>query len=391
MRQRHTNLMREYDNIYYNVSINSDNNNRYSIPKQSISRTENILDKASDYYVSVIRFNIPSTFVPILVFVPESPNSLIGAYSITLSYKNDSFEESLIYSNRGNGSFSNSSLGFYYVYDFQQMVDMINTALADAMAAIKINFPSPDPVQTAVTPFMIYDPVTKLFAFYSDNEFFNPVIGGGQTIKMFMNDQLWTLFNSFPNQRNYFGQVLNQASGEDIQILITNNGNNLTMDPNGDANNTTTYVYTSQEFTTIYNWNPFKKIVITTTSLPVIGENVDSTGNNQRTILTDFVPSVSATEFRTVYQYFPTSQYRLIDLTNDGPLKAFDVNVWWEDINGDLNLIYLPWNSQIEVKLAFVKKSMYINEDMIDIADVINRRELYGDNGDQKIYKHLIR
>ena len=353
------NMTREHDNIYYNVSITSNLNNRYTVPKLNIARTENILDKASDYYVSVIRFNIPSTFVPILIFVP-SPNHSdinIGAYSITLSYLGFDVIEHLIYVNRNNGVSQKLNDGYYYMFDFQQMVDMINIALSSAMAALLVQFPADPILLAAKDPFMVFNEVTKLFAFYVDDSAFN--INNATPIELFLNDELLTLFNSFPTNRIYTGQVLNPNDGKDIQIRFTNQGNNLTQDPNGDPSNTTIYLYLPQEYVTIYNWNPFKKIVITSTSLPMLGENIGSTGNNLRTILTDFVPSVSADEFRTVYQYFPTSQYRLVDLTTDGPLKAFDINVWWQDIQGVLHLIYLPWNSQIEVKIAFLKKDLY--------------------------------
>jgi len=386
-RNNRTNITGEYDNIYYNVTINSDNTQRYSIPKLSISRTENILDKASDYYVTVIRFNIPSAYVPILIFVPTSDQSNIGVYNITLSYKDYDSLQPLIYDDRGNGSANPSTVGYYYMYDFQQMADMINSALAIALNDIKVHFQDDDDpnLEACPPPFIVFDPISKLFAFYISNLMFN--VTNDPHISMYINDPLATLIGSFPFLRIYNGQILNPVNSKDVQILCKNHGNNIVSNPNGDTEDTTDYLYLSQEYITIYNWNPFKKIVITTTSLPILGENIDSTGNNLRTILTDFVPSVSATEFRTVYQYFPTSQYRLIDLTNDGPLKAFDINVWWEDINGDLRLIYLPWNSQIEVKIAFVKKDLYKTNDKTDVADSIINQQRYGN---QKLYKQQI-
>ena len=385
-RKNRVNITREYDNIYYNITINSNNSNRFSVPKLSISRTVNILDKASDYYVSVIRFNIPSEYVPILIFVPEAGQINVGIYNITLSYQTFDVTENLEYINRGNGSFTSMRNGYYYMYDFQQMVDMINVALENAMTILKTNFPADVPLQASPNPFMIYDPISKLFAFYVDELLFNTV--NDPHIEMYMNDPLWTLFGSFPFQRIYNGQPLNPVDSKDVQILFKNHGNNLVPNPNSDPNDETIYIYLSQEYVTTYNWNPFKKIVITTTSLPILGENIDSTGNNQRTILTDFIPSVSATEFRTVYQYYPISQYRLIDLTNDAPLKAFDINVWWEDVDGDLQLIYLPWNSQISIKIAFLKKNLYKYSNKVDVVDRIDNKEVFGN---QKPYLNQVK
>ena len=66
-------------------------------------------------------------------------------------------------------------------------------------------------------------------------------------------------------------------------------------------------------------------------------------------------------DFRSVFQYVPSAQYRLIDLISDSPLSSFDLRFFWQGVDGTLNPIYIPFNAAIEVKIAFIKKTIYNN------------------------------
>ena len=67
-------------------------------------------------------------------------------------------------------------------------------------------------------------------------------------------------------------------------------------------------------------------------------------------------------DFRSVFQYAPSAQYRLIDLISDSPLSSFDLRFFWQGVDGTLNPIYIPFNAAIEVKIAFIKKTIYNNK-----------------------------
>ena len=176
-----------------------------------------------------------------------------------------------------------------------------------------------------------------------------------------MNGKAFSLFGSFPNYINNTTSSFRQDL-QDVQIDIRISGTNHNYPDDANRNTDTLYIETTQDFVGLYAWNPFKKIVITTGTLPVQSEFTKGSGDATRKILTDFSPSNDITDQRSVYQYFPRAQYRLVDLLTDSPIRQIDFKVWWEDIDGKLTLIKIPWNSELNMKFAFIKKTMFDND-----------------------------
>ena len=125
----------------------------------------------------------------------------------------------------------------------------------------------------------------------------------------------------------------------------------------------------SQEFPNLQGFNSLVNITLTTRGIPIQSEAVSipsgsgsySTGKGDGTalILTDFMPTTSvgfeSTRQRFVY-YVPSSEYRLIELLSNSPLKVIDLQIYWTDLNGTLRPLMLRPNTFCSVKLLFRRK-----------------------------------
>lgn len=348
MNKHRTNIVSDSDNVYYDVNISSNNEQSKSTSNYNVTRTQNILDDPSDYFLSVIRFTIPSYFVPILEFVPQVEGGNNGQYSVTLQRGGQIQQVFVTYVNDSVETYAENPKEYYYMYQYQSFVNLINTALDGAFAALGGNIPV-----GSAAPVMLFDSPSKTFTMYFDETYI-----GANPILVYFNDKLWSLIYGMQHERQNTG-IGFTADGRDVLLLVDNYGNNFVDTTFFPLNPPQLYYFLTQEYSTVYNWNPYKRIVLTTGNLPIENEFVKGEENGYRKILTDFSPSNNVNDERSVYQYFPTSQYRLIDMISNTNLKKINLQVWWQDRNEDLRPIYLPWNSQINIKLGFFNKNLY--------------------------------
>ena len=369
-------LVRTSDNLYFNIEITGDPTLSASQPLYNIIRDGSFISNASDYYLSIIRFNIPGYYAPIGYFLTQ-PNDLeIGIYSITLEVIGTdssllSYTSYLKFENPNilNTFFNTNPLlteegnNIYYIFNYYTMITSVNNAFIEVWGNITgdILFPYPG-YEEYNDPFITYDPVSKLFTLWA-NELcilnarpaLNPI--ASNPVKMYFNEYLYEFFNSFPSIR-INNSVVVSPDQKDYQINILNNWENQTefsLLPPG------LWYKTIQDYITIMNWNPFSKIVMVTNLLPVQTEMTNGNGDGFLPIITDFIPTIDVVDVRSTFQYNASGQYRLVDLTSNGPINKIDLFVYWQDLWGNLNSLYLQPNSIMTIKLAFLNKEMYNN------------------------------
>ncbi len=391
------------DIIYYNVVMHYRNPGDLSpsIAEYVENRTQAIVDNPSEYQMSVIRFSIPSSELPIFIFGIQSfPNTNINlsTTSFTLSYGGTDVRVYLIYTPQTSYPLPNPPSAehkeqyitpYYYVKTYQHMIEMMNTALSTAYdtllpyvtyQAISIyaigdlviyngviyrslvngntgNQPDISPVQWQSTqlpteaPYFIYDSDIKKFSLiaqkqYDESKYLDP-------ISIYTDHLFYT--NFFNGSFLVYDNLYTNDDGKGIQFLVKNTNNNEYK---------TNYYQMKQEFSTIYAWNSFKSIVFMTGSIPIRNEftptQIQSGQNtpglvNSSPILTDFEPPLES-DLRTVLQYNPTAEYRMIDLIGTSPLVKFDIRVFWVDNHQNLYPIYIPAGENVTIKFLFRKK-----------------------------------
>lgn len=353
------------DNVYLNIVINNTSNqgNAPTIARYESTKTEPILEKSSDYYCAVLRFTLPLESVPLFI-MPVIPNSGLTNTTPLIIGVNDGIADistNLIYVPDNNLPQPNQNdpnkqitSDYYYVYSYKVLIDMINTALNTVIAASTI--------VVTENPYFYYDPVTQLISLYVENVFTT----GAASPVIYMNEQLQHYLDAF----RFRFQGYNQPNGKDYIMNLSNPANNTGyVYPAGTPTNPPTYFIFTQEYSVIQYWNSLRKIFFTSNSIPITKEfepgfslinyNQNNVASSQP-IITDFVPPLeTAGQSRAIAYFVPSSQYRLIDMQNDGPLYKIDIAVYWQDKDGNQYPLTIGVFHQIEIKLGFFRKELY--------------------------------
>jgi hypothetical protein len=326
------------NNVYVNANFYNETLDQFlpAIAEQSYS--DDILKNPSQYVVSIQSLSIPGFNIPIV----NMRNYLSGLNDndtiliLRLKYNN------VIYSR--NVQFFPLTTGFgldrYYVYNYQQLLDVINTTLVD----ISTDVNTANPGLITNPPFFAYDPNSRLFNLYCDPLVFDQTLS--TPVYISCNSMVYDFFVSFPAinyDNNYITFMVKKLPGN----------NPITYDGN-------TYIKMSQENDSRYSWDSVKSILVTT-NLPVkkefISVNTSSSSNlTNLQILTNFNVDPTNTEFFGNIVYTPTSEYRRVNLSGTNPINNVQISVFFQDKNNRISPVILSPRSSFTCKLLFEKK-----------------------------------
>lgn len=372
------------DNIYVNVDFTAPSTGGPIPLFYDSTRTSDMIAKASDYYCSVVRFNLPLSSIPNLVcpIVPNQSDPTLTPLQIGVSNGNaGNFNTiSLKYVDNGllglppQNQLNQVVSPALFIYNYQVLIDMINGALLQAWNASNLAavFPSYQ------APFFYFDSVTQLMNLVAPSVFTLPLQSPLTAVPtIYINNALKVYLDSF----EYISNGVGNAKGNDwtfrlnktiiisaavIQIYPTPNmGYAL---PGASVAAPPLYYRYQQIYSAMAYWTASSKLFFTTGSIPVQEEYLPSlssgtTNSNQIPILTDFVLDLSsASNNRDVAYYVPTSQYRLIDLNANTPLNRIDIQIYWQDQYLNIYPLMINPGQQANVKLAFIKKSLYSDD-----------------------------
>jgi|WetSurMetagenome_2_1015567.scaffolds.fasta_scaffold00833_6 hypothetical protein len=357
--------MSDTDNIYVNVVMNH-NSIAGNAPSNAVYETsKNIafLDKPSDYYCSVIRFVIPLDAVPITIMpiVPNQGNPDLGSMIFGITVGGIDYPTNLIYTPLSTipstGPDQNQQqqviTPYYFIFDIQHMIDMMNTALNTSYIAAG----SPGALGQ---PFFQFNPITQLISLIVSNGFI------AANANIFCNAIALNFVTGIPTIYNGY----NNPIGKDFifNIFASPIENNASGYPTNTFPTIPQYFQFTEQFVSINLWFALRKLIITT-SMPIRSEIVpgfDSSTGRQTgqsvsiPILTDFVPALENTnQPRSIAYYVPTSQYRLIDMIGNDPLYVLGLRIYWVDKQGNTFPLQLSVLQQASVKIGFFKKSLY--------------------------------
>lgn len=347
------------DILYYDVVRINDG----KIPVKAAYRTTMsmpLVDKAKDFRGSIVRFSLPGTSIPKLIWKStfQICLRLYGSYSAirTVSLVSDVADQEA----KNNPDFKN------FVYEYQTIADSINNTLrllyAD-LTALAGALPATYP------PWITYDSNSKTFIFYAQPAFYADQSKGGQ-MEMLFNCDLIKLFPNFLMQYRYswnntaaptldcwtalrFNQVGNvEATNVRVPYLI---------------DNTTPVVATTwknpQSYVSLADILDIKGIIITSSTLTARPEVLPGVGttaaalNSSLNIISDYaVLSGDGTDLFTGISYLPTAQYRFFDLLGEQEIREIDFEVFWYTSSFDIRPFYINPGETYTIKLLLQKK-----------------------------------
>lgn len=326
------------DHIYYNVSIINDSPN-FVAAYVNQTRTTNIIDKANEYRLAVVRFKIPTLTVPIFVFPtingnPNIPNN--NFYSITLSYLGVDYLRYIIYQQQDfTGGIPTA------IFDYNQFINMINSSILLAFNAIPVK-----PSISTTPPIVMLNTSTKCLEIMASIDYSDVYPYNNPTkIHLYFNQPLYYYFEGLDSM--YYNP--GQPNGKDVLIPFYTTGNNSTI----------TSVTMSEPYSSLNLWNTLRSIVILSDYLPIQSEAIENSnqqGNISRKILTDFEPLIQDLADARSYQQYYAQLYRYVDLVSSDSIRNVDLNFSWSDNLGNVRQLYLAPRETITIKLMFEKK-----------------------------------
>jgi hypothetical protein len=312
------------DVIYYNINIVNTNEPNGKIAKFSENRTVPILTKPSDYNMCCVRFQLPSINIPILFFDNYS-------FSIKLERGAFSVSKTLIY-------IPNGVVNVYFpkqpVYEYQEIVNSLNTALASAKADLNALDPGAIPFDA---PFVTYNADTSLFDLNAESAGYENTLPN--PIKIIYSADLYVLYC---NVQDYF---LNPSF---TQVIVQYNFNNSYI------YNLKPYLFMRQSQPSLELWSEINRIVILSNSIPVRQELVGTQEDVTKRVLFDF--NITGVPDKGRITFFLQGPPRYLDLVSDYPLTQMDAEFTWVDSKGNSYPIYLNPNDSATMKIQMVKK-----------------------------------
>lgn len=343
-------MNQELDIIYYNNTFTNTSDTDYKIAEIIDTKNQPIVNNPEDYYMSLVRFSIEGSNIPIFIYASNddgTPNN--DYYFVTLSVGANDYRRGVIYVSDDNSIILTGNLQ-NPVYSYQSFLDMINTAFQSAFNDIPSNVL---PVGYTTAPFLIFNNETGIISLITDPKYAN------NAINVYMNTSLFTFFGNFQ-------ALYNLDLYKNYLFRIKNNGNNTIatiVSPNGPT--IINALEIRQEYQNLYEWSSLKKIVVTSGLLPTISEfttskNFGNSNFNSIRIISDYIPPNDAFigANRSVFTYNPTAQYRLAQLTGTSGISKLDFQFFWEDRFSNLRPIVLSPAGTATIKLLFFKKSL---------------------------------
>ena len=377
--------MSDRNHIYYDL-LNTNIENSDSEPilcSFTEQRNQNFLENPEDYKLSITRFMIETPAIPLFrptiqsIPIEEVPIDIepgdYTIYSISLQLSNaEAFngtyqptqvsQQYIVWEPQtlnkktpsspyfNTNGLQDNSTGYYNCMSYAWFLGLIKKAFDKALEELGLN-------NIYTSPSIYFDSASSLFVLSAPQNGYDTNSTEDYYLEIYMNKPLYQLFSSLP--------ATNNSSLKDYGLnfqIITNNYNGFSVTVINDADHFMVY----SEYPTTYLWSPVSSIVFTSSNLPVSPSNVsnpivtrDGTNlllsgqSNTRMIITDLV---AGDNYKPYLVYTPSAEYRFMDLKGGVPIKDIDIQVYYQDRQGNLNELKLSSGSSCSIKLLFQRK-----------------------------------
>lgn len=228
--------------VYYNaLTVNSGS----GVIAAEYRSVENygIVQIPNQYHMSVIRFFLSARNILPIFWWNQTQNLALpqqyGVYMVSLSFNGTVTQSRLVFRTQDLGGTpppsptrtitANNAL-YWTVYNHSFFIEAINGALEDAYYQMSVLEPLSPPVQAnAEAPFLEFDRVSGLISLVAHRSF-SSLFVGGETIKIWMNDQLYTFMSESMRYQDAF-PLNNNPLGADLafSLWVGDRGDNTTQ------------------------------------------------------------------------------------------------------------------------------------------------------------------
>ena len=339
------------NHLYYDISL-LNNTKLPIIAKLFETRSQALLSNPSLYYLSLLRFLVPSAYIPLFIYPVDQTlggnNPDNNFFSVTIRRAGVDYQTFIRYVAQNNLTVLDEN--YLYVYSYQQFIDAINVALSASFLLAGGS--------ATIAPYITYDAKTGLFAMIGQYPYENI----RNEYEIYMNNNVFSFFDNFKTKRFNNPQIIN-INGKDNLIYIQNDGNNdfISHAPGSTIGVGFDSYSMIQEYKSTYSWNDCRSIVLISNNIPVAEEaisvNTGTSSAEYRKILTDYDINVDS-NLRSYLQYSSTGEYRLLDLIGTSALYNVDIQVFFKTSNETLHPLYINAGEFISCKILFRNKKV---------------------------------
>jgi hypothetical protein len=351
-----------------------------------VNRAGVILSNPQDYYVSVTRMIICTNRIPLWQpqLNTDSPynDGYNTIYSVYLTYQG--FNSGQVFLRVINDDetvlpptapvTSQPINGWGNVFSYDTIAQMVNTAITTAYNTLAI---SAGGILPPNPPYMTWNPTTELFSMNCFPMSFYDQSSGNDVVNIYFNNCYrpyllgWAI--------NILSNSTSTPNGQDVLLVIKNNGNNYTPQPSPPEyeapNPATVMIQMSQDITAPWCFLALSKIQVITTlplAYPTLSDLplnlVGSAFNNQVTpILMDFLVNYSqggASSFQQPISYSATSDLYSspVKMGGSSPITNFAIGIFWQNLQG-YSIPLQTWGLRnCSLKLTFTHKDIIENQ-----------------------------
>ena len=363
---------------YFNVSI--PHNDRISVKGSptpavyNVVRDESIISgNPKDYNMSVVRFTIPTSYIPVQFFpvIPNPSDPLdvnYGLYSITLSYLGNDYTQHLRWIPQNTDAPipppptptplfipRPQYTEYYSLYSFNHFAYIINNAFLECFNNnIVPLLPSPPLGKEHRPPLIQFDGSSFLFSLFVSELFLEDTVN---KIELYFNTALNTNFDtSFHCEFYDYTVPEKNVRYMFVPFLETNR---VIDDGSADG---VLYKY-QQEYDSSGLMTSFKSVIIRSNTLPLRNEGISIQGANGQistgsvSVITDFeIDQGSLRNQKNFIHYVPTAEYRRIEMFGNSSLKHIALEILWSDRFDNLFPVLIPAHDKATIKLYFEEK-----------------------------------
>ena len=319
-------------NFFYNIKLNKEDlkntNGRIEFNKSYLNP---ILENPAEWELSIERFTVPMSNIPIFFF--ENNKYIVSiriVASNNIEYKKSEYI-TIVPSIPENLDFNDKIV----IWNIKDFLDGINISIKNCILYImnEPNFPLVDKLNLYTQ--LQYDSINKRNRILYQAEF------DTKKWELYFNDPLFSYFQGFQNEIYtdpiYRYKIKTSSIPDNTYNIIANN-----------------YLSVYEEWNNIPLWSTLQSILFET-SMPVKTEIVGTENNVYRYIISDFIPIQDDLD-RSSIQYYNNGNLRWYPLESKTPLYNINLFVKWEDRNNVVRAIYIPELGNFEIKIHFRKK-----------------------------------
>ena len=347
----------EPNTIFYNAKVSNQTTTNVDNLIYTDNRASPILTNPNDWRVGVVRFNIPTSQIPLFRYYSSFSNPTVipgGEHIVTLRNvaTNQYYSDELkLFSLNLSNPLDNT------IYSISQYLTMLNASLqASFLALFAAGYPINRP------PSMSYNPITKLFRLYVPVEYSIP----GQIIEIYVTYPIARLFGSLGNTLNASYPYSGPGTNRFLWSVPFYTPALNTVIIGGFS-----YVFLEQEFQTVAKFNSIKNISFQVYGISTTAEYLSSNASDIKSqgqfteqgadlvnfVLTDFELTNTQADQSSI-QFYPQGPLRWYDLNGNMPLRSIQIHLYYTDEFGLKYPITIGYLDTFTLKLEFRRKTM---------------------------------